>query len=128
MKIKNKNKFFHGNIKDFSQTKGYFIGRFMDQRGFPLLETDEVEIAWKKLPTTFDEEKPHFHKNGVEINIVISGNYKVWVEGEEKTLKKGDFLVVYPEAKLKNIFAQKGTELIVVKAPSVPNDKFDLEK
>lgn len=125
MKTQNKNKFFYGRVKDFSQTKGYFIGQFMGQKGFPVLETDKVEIAWKKLPRTFKEETPHFHKRGIEINIVISGCYKVWIEGEEKELKKRDFLVVYPQAKLKNISATKGTELIVVKAPSVANDKFE---
>jgi mannose-6-phosphate isomerase-like protein (cupin superfamily) len=127
MKAQNKNKFAHGNIKDFSETKGYFIGQFMGERGFPHLETEEVEIAWKKLPTIFNEDRPHFHKTGVEINIVIKGSYKVWLEGKEKTLKKGDFLIVYPEAKLKNISAGNGTELIVVKAPSIPDDKFGSE-
>lgn len=97
----------------------------MGERNYPLLETDEVEIAWKKLPTRFNDDKPHFHKKGVEVNIVVSGAYKVSVEGKEKTLKAGNFLVVYPKAKLKNISAEHGTEIIAVKAPSVPNDKFD---
>lgn len=125
MEIENKNKFYHGSISNFGETKGYFIGQFMGQRGKPDLETDEVEIAWKVLPTTFNEREPHFHKKGVEVNIVVSGSYRVWVEGEEVELKKGDFLVVYPEAKLRNISAEEGTELIVVKAPSVPDDKFE---
>lgn len=99
----------------------------MQEKGFPLLATDEVEIAWKVLPPNFGDKTPHFHKKGVEINIVVSGSYKVWVDGEEIELKKGDFLVVYPEAKLRNISAQEGAELIVVKAPSVAGDKFDLK-
>lgn len=127
MKVDNKDKFFLGNVGDFDSTKGYFIGRFMGEKGFPLLETDEVEIAWKKLPTTFDEPLPHFHKKGVEVNIVISGSYKLEINGEEKELCKGDFLVVYPESRLRNISAQEGTELVVVKSPSVPDDKFDVE-
>ena len=125
MKVQNKNHFFVGNIKNFSQPNGYFIGQLMGERNYPLLETDEVEIAWKKLPTRFNDDKPHFHKKGVEVNIVVSGAYKVSVEGKEKTLKAGNFLVVYPKAKLKNISAEHGTEIIAVKAPSVPNDKFD---
>jgi len=125
MKTHNKNKFYHGNIADFGETKGYFIGQFMGQKGKPILETEEVEIAWKTLTGDFSDENSHYHKKGVEVNIVISGNYKVWIEGEERELKKGDFLVVYPEAKLRNISAQEGTELIVVKAPSAPDDKFD---
>lgn len=128
MRKDNKNKFFHGNIKDFSSTKGYFIGQFMQERGFFLLATDEVEIAWKVLPSDFGDKSPHFHKRGVEINIVISGSCKLCVGEEEIELKTGDFLVVYPETRLRNISAQEGTELIVVKAPSVAEDKFDDEK
>jgi len=50
------------------------------------------------------------------------------VGSEEMSLGKGDFLVVYPEKQLKNISAEKYTEVIVIKAPSLPNDKFNIEK
>lgn len=126
MKAANRDKYFHGRYKDFDKTGGYFLGQFMGSKGHPLLETDEVEIAYKKLPANFGDKKPHYHKKGVEINIVISGSYKVCIQGEEVELNKGDFLVVYPESELKNISAQEGTELIVVKSPSVPDDKFDI--
>jgi len=99
----------------------------MGEKGFPLLTTDEVEIAWKILPANFGDKVAHFHKIGVEVNIVISGSYKALVDGKETGLKRGDFLVVYPETRLKNISAQEGTELIVVKAPSVTGDKFDIK-
>ncbi len=125
MKKTNKNKHYFGNVSQFSETEGYFLGQFMGERRFPLLETDEAEITWKKIPTVFNEDKPHFHKVRVEINIVIPGRYQLIVNGKKLELKKGDFLVVYPEAKLINLSADEGTELIVVKAPSVPNDKFD---
>jgi len=128
MKSQNKNKYVMGNIGEFSETKGYFIGTFMGEKGHPELETDEVEVAWKKLPTVFNEETPHFHRGGVEVNIVISGEYRVLVGREEMSLGKGDFLVVYPETQLKNISAEKYTEVIVIKAPSLPNDKFNIEK
>ena len=125
MKAKNKNTYVKGNKGEFSESSGYFIGRFMGEKGHPELATDEVEVAWKKLPATFDEESPHFHKGGVEINVVVSGSYKVQIESEKIALKRGDFLVVYPETRLRNISAEAGTELIVIKAPSLPNDRFD---
>lgn len=127
MLSKNQNKFIKGNASNFGITNGYFIGRFMGDKGFPDLETDEVEIAWKKLPTVFNEKNTHYHKGGVEINIVVSGEYDVEVNNERVNLRKGDFLVVYPEAKLKNLKAKPNTELIVVKAPSIQNDKFENE-
>ncbi len=96
----------------------------MGDKGLPILETTEVEVAYKKLPEKFEEERPHYHKKGVEINIVIKGKYKVQINESIIVISQKEFLVVYPQAKLKNISAQKGTELIVIKAPSVPNDKF----
>lgn len=125
MRLDNKDKFVYGNTKDFSQTKGYFIGRFMGEKGRPDLETDEVEVAWKVFPIASGEETLHYHKEGIEINIVVSGGYKVLVGGVEKEIKKGDFLVVYPETKLKTLSIEGGSEIIVVKAPSVPGDKFE---
>jgi mannose-6-phosphate isomerase-like protein (cupin superfamily) len=124
MKSINKNKFAIGKLEDFQKFSGYFIGQFMGENGFPILETNEVEIAYKKLPEKFEKEKPHYHKKGVEINIVIKGKYKAQVNEKTVVISEKEFLVVYPQAKLKNISAQKGTELIVVKAPSVPDDKF----
>jgi len=124
MKRTNKDKSFKGKLKDFQKFSGYFIGQFMGERGFPILETDEVEITYKKLPEKFEEERPHYHKKGVEVNIVIKGKYKAQVNGENVEISSNEFLVVYPRSTLKNISAQKGTELIVVKAPSVAKDKF----
>ena len=127
MQASNKNNFFLGKLEDFQKFSGYFIGRFMGEKGFPVLETDKVEVAWKKLPTNFSDEKPHFHKKGVEINIVINGKYKALVNGELIEISEKEFLVVYPQSTLKNVSATEGTELIVVKAPSVSDDKFDTE-
>jgi len=124
MKRINKDKYVKGKLGDFQKFNGYFIGQFMGEKGLPALETDEVEIAYKKLPEKFEEEKPHYHKKGVEVNIVIKGRYKAQVNGKVVEISSNEFLVVYPQSTLKNISAQKGTELIVVKTPSVPQDKF----
>ncbi len=126
MKTENKDKYYRGNVADFSETKGYLIGRFMGEKGFPLLETDEVEVAWKKLPAGSCNEKPHFHRKGVEITIVIAGRCRLEIDGKEISLSKGDFLVIYPETRLQNRATEEGTEVIVVKAPSAPQDKFEV--
>lgn len=126
MKASNKNTFVHGKASDFSKTSGYFIGRFMGEKGYPELETDEVEISWKLLSPDIVNNPTHFHKVGVEINIVVQGSYTVLVGGKEVVLAKGDFLVVYPETSLKCVVVEENTQVIVVKSPSVASDKFDL--
>ena len=126
MKTENKSKFVKGSIKDNS-VKGYFVGRFLGERGFPNQETEEVEIAWKKLGPDDSYSEGHFHKGGVEVNIVIDGNCRMVVNGEKLELSKGDFLIVYPEAVLSNFEVPEIVEMIVVKAPSVSDDKFNVK-
>jgi len=127
MKQDNKNKFVRGNIKDYSSTRGYLIGQFMRQKGFPIQETEEVEVAWKKLSNKDKYKKGHYHKIGIEINIVIAGGCSMEVNEEKVNLQKGDFLIVYPESVLRNFKPEDNTEMIIVKAPSVPNDKYNSE-
>jgi len=43
MKINNKDKFVKGKIFDFNETKGYFIGRFVGEKGFQILK----QKKWK---------------------------------------------------------------------------------
>jgi len=125
MKLQNKNKFAKGNIKTHS-VGSYIIGRFMGEKGFPNQETDEVEVAWKKLGSKDNYVEEHYHKGGVEINIVIAGSCSMVVNGERVSLGKEDFLIVYPETRLGNFEVVDGTEMIIVKAPSVADDKFQV--
>ncbi len=105
------------------ETRGWFFGQFIDKGKFPELNSDQVEIAWKKFDEDYSESA-HTHKIGTEISIVLSGKWRVKVEGKQLNLKKGDILVVYPETVLENILIPKGSEAIIIKSPSVPDDKF----
>lgn len=125
MSIANKNKYVKGNTSDFKKSGGWFIGQFMSKWGHPELETQEVEVGLKILRKG-DKDKLHYHKKGVEIAIVISGWFKASVNGEQVEAKERDFLIVYPQAQLELVDFIDGTEVIVVKAPSIPSDKFDV--
>lgn len=82
-----------------------------------------MEIAWQnisnKKPSPQDK---HFHKESVEINIIISGKVTLIIDRKKYTLNKGEFYVIWPETLVENITASDNTELIVIRAPSV-NDK-----
>ncbi len=115
--MKNKGKYKVGNVSDFSQNKGWFFGHFAQDS---LLHSDLVEIAWQHISnkTALSEDK-HLHKSSVEINIVISGEVRVSINGEKQTLHKGEFYVIWPETIIENLETLKDTEIIVVRAPSV---------
>lgn len=122
-----KGKFYIGKIKDFAATRGYFVGHFMEEKGFLLLQSSKVEVAWKKFSkyTPLKQEK-HTHKKSIEINIVISGWIKVEINGKKYKIKKGEFYVIHPFNVTKDLEVGKNTEMIIVKAPSVPEDKHKI--
>lgn len=128
MKASNRNKYVLGNYKKGSWPKGYFIGKFMGEKGFPLQETEEVEITYKKITSKSNYKPAHIHKKGVEVNMLISGECQMVVNGELVKMKRGNFLIVYPQTRVSDFRVNKDGEIIVVKAPSVPGDKYELNE
>ena len=125
MRKANKDKYYKGSVDNHKKSKGWFVGHFMGKYGFPLLETDEVEVCWKVLKKGFCD-KLHYHKRGVEIAIIIKGWYGGLVNGKKYRVKEKEFMVVYPESQVDVTEFQPGTELVLIKAPSAPNDKYEV--
>ena len=120
----NKRKYIVGKIGDYAKRKGWFFGHFADNK---LLQSNLVEVSWQKIfnKQAVPEDK-HFHTSSVEINIVISGEVSLTIDGKDFTFQKEDFWVIWPETIVENVRAGKNTELIVLRAPSV-NDKQIIE-
>lgn len=92
------------------------------------MQSDDVEVAWQKISgkKAVPEDK-HYHTSSVEINIIISGEVRVSINGEKCVLHKGEFYIIWPETIVEEVEAAENTELIVVRAPSV-NDKMIINK
>lgn len=117
-----KNKYFIGEISKYQKQKGWFFGHFMDDK---LLRSQLVEVAYQDISSeTWDEQDQHYHKQSIEINIVISGWITLTIDKKSKTLREGQFYVIYPYTVIERMSAGKNTKLLVVRAPSIPNDKF----
>jgi quercetin dioxygenase-like cupin family protein len=117
---KNKGKYITGRIDDYAKRKGWFFGHFADK---DLLKSDLVEVSWQKISgKQADPLDKHFHSSSVEINIVISGEVSLMINGKDFTFHKEDFWVIWPETVVENVRALENTELIVLRAPSI-NDK-----
>jgi quercetin dioxygenase-like cupin family protein len=103
-----------GNIEDY--VRGWFIGDFEPS----LLRTKDFEVG--VLRHKKDEIwPPHYHKESVEYNVLISG--KMVVQGKE--LNSGDVFVFQKGEIADPIFLEDCT-LVVVKVPSIPSDKFEV--
>ena len=115
-------KYFYGKVDDFSGYKGWFFGQFADKE---LLKSNLFEVAWQKISNKkISPEDKHYHKQCIEISIVISGTMRIKVNSKELSVSKGEFLVIYPYTIVENCEADENTELIVIKSPSLPSDKF----
>lgn len=104
------------NLKDMH--RGWFIGDFEPS----VFRTDKFEVAVLNHPK--GEQWPkHYHKEAVEINVLVSGKMKIngvlISSGEIFTIEQNE--VANPE------FLEDCT-IVCVKTPSVPGDKYEVEK
>jgi mannose-6-phosphate isomerase-like protein (cupin superfamily) len=115
---------FVGRASDAAKDRGWFFGQFMDE---PLLQSDAVEVAWQHVPNlTPSPDQRHIHRRSVEINVVLRGEVSLKLDEVHHDLREGDFYVVWPESVLSEIATDGQAEVLVVRAPSVPDDKFPL--
>lgn len=120
----NSGKYFVGKIASSLKKDGWFFGHFTDN---PLLRSSLVEVAWQEISNKKAEPKDkHVHKEAVEINIIISGSMNLLINNEPVSVKAGEFYVVWPGAVVDKVEAADNTVDLVIKAPSVPGDKYYL--
>lgn len=93
---------------------GWFIGDFEPS----VLKTKDFEVCYKfhHAGEIWDN---HYHKVATEINYLIRG--KMNLSGIE--LNQGDIFTIYPDEVAVPEFLED-CELIVVKTPSIKEDKF----
>ena len=113
---------FVGSVDEHAQERGWFFGHFMNE---PLLHSDLVEVTWQRLANRAPaDDRRHLHRRTVEINLVIAGSVELRINDVEHSLRRGDFFVIWPEAIVSDIRSDADAEMVVIRAPSVPDDKF----
>ena len=100
-------------LSDF--TRGWFIGDFDSA----VYRTKDFEICYQNNPRSKTDS--HIHKEITEITLVISGrqlcNGELFVAGDICVLEPGD---------ISQIEYLEDTEVVTIKTPSIPSDKFML--
>jgi quercetin dioxygenase-like cupin family protein len=94
---------------------GWFIGDFEPS----VFRTVEVEVAYHRY-TKGQEWPRHYHKTATEVNYMISGTMRLG--GQRVT--KGDVFVIPPGESVKPEYLED-CEVVVVKIPSSPGDKYE---
>ena len=100
------------DLKSF--TGGWFVGDFDPS----LVKTGDFEVAVKNY-TAGSKEKKHLHKIAVEYTLIASG--KVRMNGRE--FEAGSIIKIDP-GEATDFEAIEDTITVVVKLPSVKNDKY----
>ncbi len=93
---------------------GWFIGDFEPS----VLRTRDVEVACKRY-TAGESERKHLHKVATEVTLIASG--KVIMNG--MPFQTGDIIVLEP-GEAADFYAVEETITMVVKMPSVKEDKY----
>jgi quercetin dioxygenase-like cupin family protein len=104
----------HDSFKLEDMIRGWFVGDFEPS----VMRTKDFEVAIQNYsPGSIESE--HFHKEAVEITVVISGNCKM----NGHRYGAGDIIIINPGES--NIFeAETEVTTVVVKTPSVQGDKY----
>jgi len=95
---------------------GWFIGDFNTS----VFRTKDFEVCYK-IHEKNEIWPKHYHKIATEINYLMKGKMII----QNKELIVGDVFIIYPEEVADPIFVER-CELIVIKIPSVINDKYNV--
>lgn len=94
--------------------KGWFVGSFIPT----LKHTNDFEVAFRGFKAGAIEQK-HVHRESWEITLVTAGRARMG----NTVLEPGDMLLLEP-GEASDFEGLEGGNVVVVKAPSVPGDKY----
>ena len=94
---------------------GWFVGDFDPV----VLKNQGAEVAVKHY-AAYESEPRHHHKIATEITLVVIGSIKM----NDHYLMEGEMMVVEPGESVKFDALMHGATTVVVKMPSVANDKY----
>jgi len=106
-------------IYKFEDMKGgWFVGDFLPSA----YKTDGFEVCYKKH---YKGEKwdTHYHEKITEINLLVKGKMTI----NDVTILEGDIFVIPPFYVSEPNFLED-CEIVIVKTPSITNDKIIIDK
>jgi hypothetical protein len=98
-----------------SGDRGWFVGDFPEA----VYRTKDFEITYQNNPT--GHSPTHYHKKITEITLIISG--RALVNGE--IFSAGDIYILEP-SDINQLEYLEPTQVVTIKTPSIPSDKFFL--
>ena len=97
-----------------SGARGWFIGDFPEA----VVRTRDFEVCWQGN-TAGTKDRPHIHKIITEVQLITSGRMRI--NGVE--FGPGDIYVSEPGEEYHAEYLED-TEVVAIKFPSIPDDKY----
>jgi hypothetical protein len=97
-----------------SGARGWFIGDFPEA----VIRTKDFECCWQQNKAG-TKDKPHTHKIITEIQLITRGSMII----NNQVFKSGDIYVSEPGEEYHAEYLED-TEVVAVKFPSIPGDKY----
>ncbi len=110
--------------KQQAEKRGWLVGQFMDD---PAFRDENVEIYYKTFPAGDAGDKLHYHPQGKEYLIVLSGKVRFQVGDEIVLLEQGDYISIPSGTQDKIIEVLEELSIIGVRYPSIPDNKVFIE-
>jgi quercetin dioxygenase-like cupin family protein len=101
-----------------SMKNGWFVGDFDPTA----LKTAAAEVC-HRIHQAGDKWDAHYHKKATEINYVVKGSMRI----QGSVVKEGDIFILYPYEVADPEYLED-TELVIVKIPSVKDDKYSVSQ
>lgn len=101
-----------------SGARGWFVGDFPEA----VIRTKDFECCWQSAPAG-QKDRPHVHKIVTEVQLITRG--RIRINGEE--FGPGEIYVSEPG---EHYYAEylEDTDVVALKFPSVPGDKYYLDE
>ena len=127
----NKKDYYIGNLEtDYEESlrnetgKEWLVGDFDKFANKNVRRVKALELKyWKFNKGEEDRHKPKKQKSATEWTVVLDGEVRGVVNGEEVTLKRGDFIIIKPGV-TSDLIGEiiKDVRGLTVKAPSITDD------
>jgi quercetin dioxygenase-like cupin family protein len=104
------------NYKISNMVNGWFVGDFDPA----VLKTDQYEVCYKKIDSNANE-KPHYHPEGKEITLVVSGKIQI----NDAIFEEGDIFVIEANETVAPVCLESGM-VFVVRTCSKKNNKVEI--
>jgi hypothetical protein len=98
--------------------RGWFIGDFPEA----VIQTKNFEVCWQSNPAG-RVDRPHMHKVITEVQLITVG--RMVINGEE--FGPGDIYVSEPGEEYRARYLED-TNVVAIKFPSIPGDKYYIDE